>query len=145
MTDFSTAVEYDRAHKIKIVNPVDGSDTGITISVVSQDSKRVTDALRGLQADVWSKMAEGVTVSPVEAAHERENVILYSCIVHWDWGDGSFAHISGDGEPSLEDRKFLIYHNNAKWIKDQIAEVICNLQNFIQPSQKNAPSGSKKT
>lgn len=140
MTDFSTAVEYDRLYPVKIKH--DMAETGITVYVVSKDSRRVVDALRKAQGDYWASLAQGD-----ESAHppDVERIVLVHCIDSWDWGDNSWGHISGSGPASLEDRQFLIDHPNAKWFRDQIAEGAANLENFSQPSQKNARRGLKKT
>lgn len=140
MADLSVAVEYDRLYPIKIKHG--GEETDITVFVVSKDSKRVVDALRRAQGDYWSAIAQGnKDVEPPDV----ERTILVNCIDSWDWGNDSWAHISGSGKASLEDREFLIDHPNSKWFRDQIADGTANLENFSQPSQKNARRGSKKT
>lgn len=142
MADLSVAIEYDRLYPIKIKTPY-GDDTGIVINVVSKDSRRVVDALRKAQGDYWSAMATAGDDKP--AMPDVERIVLIACIDSWDWGEHSFAHISGAGVASQADREFLIDHPNSKWIRDNIADGAANLENFSQPSRKNARIGSKKT
>lgn len=142
MADLSVAIEYDRLYPIKVKNPY-GEDTGIVINVVSKDSRRVVDGLRKAQGDYWSAMATAGDDKP--AMPDVERIVLIHCIDSWDWGEHSFAHISGSGKAELADREFLIDHPNSKWIRDNVADGAANLENFSQPSQKSVRRGSKKT
>ena len=155
--DFSTLVEYDRTYPVKIYHPITGKETGIVVNVVSSDSKRVVDALRAVQGKRWAEQAVGsadgeaapkpdAASALADAMAERARVVMIHSIDSWQWpDDGGFAHIKSDAAPSVEDRTFLVDHPNAGWIRDQIASGCANLENFTQPSQKNAPRGSKKT
>ena len=144
MVDLSKLVEYDRAHPVKIHTP-NGDDVGITIYVVSQDSKRVVDALRENQAEVWSKEAAGEEKRFVDVVADRSRAILIHSIDSWDWGGQTFGHLGEGAECSVENREFLIDHPNAAWIRDQIAEGCATLANFTSGSPKNARRGSKRT
>ena len=145
MADLSTAVEYDRVYPVKCKTP-DGSESGLIVNVVSKDSKRVVKALRDAQSAYWAALA---STKPEDAANvmppDVERVVLINCIDSWDWGEHSFAHISGSGPASLEDREFVIDHPNTKWIRDSIVEGCANIENFSQPLLKSARSGLKKT
>lgn len=145
MADLSTAVEYDRVYPVNCKTP-DGSESGLVVNVVSKDSKRVVKALRDAQSAYWAALA---SAKPEDAANvmppDVERVVLINCIDSWDWGEHSFAHISGSGPASLEDREFVIDHPNTKWIRDSIVEGCANIENFSQPLPKSARSGSKKT
>lgn len=144
--DLSTAVEYDRLYPITLKG-FDGKDLGITVNVVSRDSRRVIDSLRKAQDEYWVALKEKSEnpslPEPVLPDHVR--LTLIHCIDSWDWGEHSWAHISGSGAASLADREYIIDHPNAKWFKDQIAAGTANIENFSKPSQKSARSGSKKT
>lgn len=142
MADLSVAVEYDRVYPVVIRHPVTGEDEGVRVNVVSKDSRRVVEALRKEQGDYWSKLADGVKDAAVP---DVERVVLINCIDSWDWAGSEFAHISGAGAASLDDRIFLIDHPNAKWFRDQLAAGTANLENFSQALPKIARRGLKKT
>ena len=153
MADLSKVIDYEKTYPIKIKTP-DGEDLGITINVVSKDSKRVVSALRDFQADVWdAAVSAGVAEEQVEETW-REKLkrieshgiaTIIACIDSWDWGDHNFEHISGSGPASYADREFMVRHANSQWIVDQIAGPVNALENFSQPLPKSARSGSKKT
>lgn len=151
MADLSTAVEYERIHNVEIKRLDNDEPTGITIGVVSRDSKRVTDGMREWQAATWEKQRkagkEGLSdADQIELLESQGRETLVHAIVSWDWGDHSWNHISGKSDsPSIEDRRFLINHPNAKWLIDQIVLEVANIENFTSGLPKNARSGSKKT
>lgn len=145
MADLSTAVEYDRPHAIKIKHPTTGEDTGIVVNVVSSESARVVEAQRKANGEYWSALAAAGKEGPQPEAPDNARLTLIACIDSWDWAGESFAHISGSGVPSAEDKAFIIDHPNGKWFRDQLAIGCANIGNFTNPSPKSALTGSKKT
>lgn len=144
MADLSVAVEYDRVYPVALRNPVNGEEIGVTINVVSTDSRKVVAALRKAQSEYWSEYAKAKDGEKPELP-DSERIVLVNCIDSWDWGDQSFGHISGAGAASLADCEYLIDHPNSKWIRDQIGAKTADLENFTQGSPKTARRGSKKT
>lgn len=144
MADLSKLIEYERPHPVKIVTP-DGTDTGIVINVVSQDSGKVIKALREMQADAWRKEAAGEGEAFLAAMAARERIVLINSIHSWDWGQHNFEHITTETPVTEENCAFLIDHPNASWIRASLAEGCAVIENFTNPLPKNARSGSKKT
>lgn len=150
MADISTAFEYDRIHVVDIKNPVTMEPMGIKIGVVSKDSRRVTSGLRGWQSSVLEARRKagdsGIDdANQVELIEGQSRETIVHAIASWDWGDNNWAHISGATDnPSLEDRRFLVDHPNSKWLVDQIAWEVADIENFTQKSQKPARRGSRK-
>lgn len=151
MADLSTAVEYGRVHKVDIKRKDTGESLGISIGVVSRESRRVTDGMRAYQADLWERErkagSDGFTMSERIANIEAttKETLVHS-IASWDWGEHSWNHLSGVSDaPSIEDRRFLVEHENAAWIIEQIAGEVASIENFIQALPKPARTGSKKT
>lgn len=150
MANLAELVTYEKEYPIEIVNHVTREPLGITINVVSKDSKRVTNALRDWQAAKWD--ADAKANKTEDSAKDRLEYIeahgvetLVACISSWDWGDNEFDHIKGAGAASDEDKRYLVGHANAGWMIVQIAEAVHKIENFMQPSQTNARRGSKKT
>lgn len=145
MADLSTAVEYDRPHPVVILHPVTGEDQGIRVNVVSNESARVVEAQRKAVSAYWAALASAGKDEPKPEAPDSARIALVHCIDSWDWAGESFAHISGSGSPSLEDREFVIDHPNAIWFRNQLAAGCANIANFTNPSPKSVPTGSKET
>lgn len=145
MADISNFIEYERTYPVDIVNPSTGEGMGITVNVVSSDSKRVVSALQKAKSDYWAKMASKDDGTDDVEVPDSERIVLINAIDSWDWGDSQFCHISGSGSPSFEDRVFFVDHKNSKWIRDQLNSKIYRIENFMQPSQKSVRRGSKKT
>ena len=150
MADLSTVIEYEKLYPVSIKLP-DGSESGIKINVVSKDSKRVIDALRDFQADLWEKNAseektEETAREKLKLIQDHTNATLIACIDSWDWGEHNFAsRLSGSGVASKEDREFLINHANSGWIVGQLAGAVNSLENFMQALQESAPNGFQET
>lgn len=150
MTDFSKFIEYERTHTVELRDPITGEGTGIKFGVVSSDSKRVVDGLRGWQAGVWERRREagGADLTDKERlAFIDEHTVeeLVHAIVTWDFGKHSWGRLSGSGEPSEEDRRYFAEHENSGWAVAQLAAAVKNIGNFMQPLPRAAPRGSKKT
>lgn len=151
MANLAELVNYEKEYPVEIVNHVTREPLGITINVVSKDSKRVTNALRDWQLnqiedDAANDRSEEKSLREKLDALEAHGVeTLVACISSWDWGDNEFDHIKGAGPASEEDKRYLVGHANAGWLIVQIAEAIHNIENFMQPLPKNARTGSKKT
>lgn len=154
MADISTLIEYEREHPINIKNPVTGDDMGITINLISKESRRVVAALRDLQGRIWDRLGAEALISDEQSditmveklrrIEEHGAVTLSAAISSWDWGENTFEHISGSGPASYEDAEFLVNHKNSRWIVDQLAEGLNKIENFTSPSPKNARGTSKK-
>lgn len=151
MADLSVAVEYERIHNVEIKRLDNGEPTGITIGVVSRDSKRVTDGMREWQAATWEKQRKagesGLSdLDQIDLLEAQGRETIVHAIASWDWGEHTWNHISGKSDnPSIEDRRFLINHPNSKWLVDQIAWEVANIENFTSESPKSVRRGSKKT
>lgn len=151
MADMSVAVEYDRVYTVSIKRLDTGDDLGIKIGVVSKDSQRVTNGMREWQAAYWEKqrVAGDAGMSDVDTVAELDaqgKETLVHAIVSWDWGEHTWEHISGASDaPSVDDRRFLVNHQNAKWLVDQLVWEVANIENFTSGSPKIARRGSKKT
>lgn len=151
MADLSIAVEYDRVHTVNIKRLDDGADLGIQIGVVSKDSKRVTEGLREWQASTWEKQRkagdDGLSdAEQIALLDDQQRETLVHAIASWDWGEHTWGHLCGaSDDPSLEDRRFLISHPNAKWLVDQIVWEVASIENFTSGSPKKPQRGSKKT
>lgn len=150
MANLATLVDYEKEYPINIVNHVTGEPLGITINVVSKDSRRVVNALRDWQARKFDEAArsdkrEETSADRLKFIEEHGTETLIASISSWDWGEHSFEHINGSGVPSEDDKRFLVGHPNAGWILTQIAEGAHKIENFMQESPRRAQRGSKKT
>jgi len=148
MADLSKLVEYDKAIPVNLIAP-DGSKTEITFNVVSADSKRVADVTRKIDNERWLEVfaSDDKKLSPEQIARfadkaEREAII--AAIESWEWGSDSWGHINAESPCNEENKRFLIEHPNAKWIRDNISAKVADLTNFTQPSKKPARATSRK-
>lgn len=144
MSDLSNLFAYDQPTAIKIKNPVTGEDVGITIYARSFESEVVTRVVNNLQAKRVRGAAGGDQVEYSDFIEEMERESLIAAIVRWDFGDNSFGHLSAESPCDLDNKRFLITHPNAKWIRDQIRLAIEDIGNFTNPSKKPARPTSKK-
>lgn len=140
--DFSTAIEYERAYPVKIKSP-DGAETGITINVISKDSKRAVAALREFQiVKMEQALADGrkedTLRDKVDLIDGVNTETIIACVDSWDWGEHSFGKVSGSGKATREDVEFLVSHPHSGWIVGQIAGQIERVENFMHPSLKSA-------
>ena len=139
MADISTLISYDQAFPVQIKNPVDGKDVGITISIVSFDSERVSKAVKVIdskrfQAQFANEDRKLTPHQVVEFTSEAEREMCIAAIDGWDFGDNTFAHLDAKSPADEKNRRFLIEHPNAGWIKAQILAAGYNLANFSNPS-----------
>lgn len=150
MANLSEVVTYEKEYPVEIVDHLTREKIGIRINVISKDSKRVVSALRDWQAEKWDDAAvkgdkEDTAKEKLQYIEDHGTETLIACISSWDWGEHSFDHISGAGEASDADKRYLVTHPNAGWIVLQIAAQVNNIENFTQPLRGSARNGSKKT
>lgn len=149
MADISKLVEYDKSVEVDIKNPITGDPIGIKFFVSSSESEAVSSVNRRLHTERMQALFSSGTkeISADESAKfqekaERESLI--ASISGWDWGDNEFVHINSESPCTEDNKRFVIEHPNAKWIRDQLTARATDLANFTQASAKPARSTSKK-
>lgn len=127
--DFSTRIDYERQHELVIKDPVTGADTDIKFYVIAADAEPVIKVLRDAQAKYWRERAvKGDDAVP----GDMELEILIASVTDWVWGDNTWGHIK-DGVPATEENKrFVLSHQNAGWLRQQVKEACGRIENFTQ-------------
>lgn len=137
-------VEYERPHAIKLKHPLSGEDLGVTINVISMESSRVAEAIRAVQRVQMESEIAGSPVDAEAAITERENAMMIAVIDSWDWnGTSPGADLGVDPECTPANKKALLTHKNAKWIKEQIASGCTRIVNFTQDEPKPVKNTSR--
>lgn len=144
MANLSALIDYEREHAVKIKNPNTGEELGITINVVSADSKRVSGAVRKLQVEFDKLEVDGNPMPVRERMQRIEREILIESISSWSWGDNEWDSINGDSECNRENKEYLVDHPNSQWLVGQVAEGTAKIENFTQESSKPVRNTSKK-
>lgn len=143
MADASTFVQYDKTHPITLTRG--GEPVGITINIVSFDSERVSKAIAKLDAQKWeaARTNEEKVLTPEQRydfAVQQINEMVIASIDSWDFGGLSWDKLPADPECNEENKRYLINHHNAKWIKDVIFAKGQDIENFFgelpKPSKK---------
>lgn len=145
MADIAALVQYDKTYPVVIRRLDNGEPVGITINVVSMDSKRVVDALRAVEAEKFASQARGAEVDIVAHVAAMERARLIASIDSWDFGGNTFGDLAADAPCNDANKAYLVDHPNAKWVRDQIAMGCANIANFTQAASKPARNTSKKT
>lgn len=147
--DFSNVVSYETEFPVKLRNPVSGEEIGVTFNVVSFDSESVIRAAKTVESERWKAILESdeKKLTPEKFTEfqekvEREQVI--ASIRSWDWGGHDFSELKSDAECTTENKRYVIEHQNAKWIKDQVVARASDIKNFTQGSG-NKPARSSRT
>lgn len=144
MSDLSNLFAYDQPTAVSIKNPVTGEDVGITIYARSFESEAVTRVVNNLLTKRNRSFSIGEEVEDSKFIEDMERESLIAAIVRWDFGDNSFGHLNAESPCDADNKRFLITHPNAKWIRDQIRSAIGDIGNFTNPSKKPARPTSKK-
>lgn len=146
MADISALVNYQQAHPVEL--QFRGEPVGITMNVISFDSEPVVaaDALVSNKRMMAIYAAEDKTPNPemiAEFDSERERARCVAAIQSWEFNGNSFGDLGVDPECNDANKRYLVGHPNAKWIRDQITMAGVNLQNFTQalptPYVKKSP------
>lgn len=148
MADISTLITYDQTFPVAIKNPVTGGDVGITFNMVSMDSERVAIVDKRIDTERWQAVFESKDkkltpdmIAKFGEKSERERLIV--AIDSWDWGDNEFGTLGVNPECTEENKRYVIEHPNARWIRVQLEARAADLVNFTQPSKKPARNTSK--
>ena len=148
MADISALINYDQTFPVAIKNPVTGEDVGITFNLVSMESERVAVVDKLIDTERWQAVFESKDkkLTPEMIAKfgdkaERERLI--AAIDGWNWGGNEFGNLGADPECNAENKRYVIEHPNARWIRSQLEAKAADLVNFSQPSKKPARNTSK--
>lgn len=143
MADASTFVQYDKTHPITLMRG--GVPVGITINIVSFDSERVSKALHAVSSKKWRAAAESedkklATDQVYQFVDEEIKECVIAAIDSWDFGGLSWDELPADPECNDANKRYLINHPNAKWIRDVIFAKGQDIENFFgelpKPSKK---------
>lgn len=131
--DIANLVNYEQEYPVEL--KFGGKPVGITIWVVSFDSERVVKAVRDVAAERWVDVqaAGSDHMTPqqnLEFNRAAERAQLVSAISKWDFGGNSFGDLGKDPECNEENRKYLIGHQNARWIREQLVDKGTAIENF---------------
>ena len=147
--DIANLVTYDKTFPVKLIHPATGEETGIVINIVSFDSERVVKAVKAVEAERWRVMFDNddKKLSPDQVLDfmdktEREQVI--AAIDSWDFGGSSFGDLGVDPECNDANKRHVVEHPNARWIRNQISARGADLTNFFQESATNSRKPSKR-
>ena len=144
MADLSQLVQYENAYPVHL--KFMGKPVSITMNIVSFDSERVIKAGDAVGAKRWAAIFESEDrklsaeqVFEFAAMEEREKLV--AAIDSWDFGGNSFGELPADPECNEKNKRYILAHTNAKWIRDQLNGAGSDLGNFTQASAK--PSKKK--
>lgn len=143
MADLSQLVQYEKSHPVKPT--IDGVPTGFTVNIVSFDSERVSKALARLDAEKWelaraNESKELTAEQRYDFAVKQINEMIIASIDSWDFGGNTFGDLKADAECNEANKRYLIGHPNAKWLRDAIFGAGGEIRNFFgelpKPSKK---------
>lgn len=146
MADISALVQYEKPFPVEL--EFAGDKVGITINMISFDSERVVKAVRPVDARrvaaLYGPKAQELEPDQiVNMAEEADRERLVAAIVSWDFGGNSFDALPVDPECTEENKRYLINHANAGWVRDQLMAAGNNLQNFTEKPLKSSRRSSK--
>ena len=144
MTDFSTFVQYNVAHPVHL--QFKGEPVGIRMDIVSFDTKDAVKVANDIAGKRWSAVFENedkklTNEQVLEFAELEEQEKLIVAIKSWDFGGNSFGELGVDPECNEANKRYVICHENAKWIRDQLKARAEDIGNFTQAPAK--PSKKK--
>ena len=144
MADISTLVQYDVAYPVHL--EFNGERVGIRIDIVSFDTKDVAKVANEIAGKRWAAVFENEdkklkTEQVFEFAELEEQEKLIAAIKSWDFGGNSFGDLGVDPECTDANKRYLVCHQNSKWIRDQLKARAEDLGNFTQAPAK--PSKKK--
>lgn len=144
MADISTLMNYDKVFPVALKNLVTGDELGITFNVVSINSARAVAAAREYEKWVLAEKAQGREVDEVDAREGISRARITAVIDSWDWGQHSFGDLGSAPECTEENKKHVINHPNADWIRAQLVMGCADIENFMSELRKPARTSSKK-
>lgn len=141
MADISTLVQYDVAYPVHL--EFNGERVGIRIDIVSFDTKDVAKVANDIAGKRWAAVFENEdkklkTEQVFEFAELEEQEKLISAIKSWDFGGNSFGELGVDPECTDANKRYLVCHQNSKWIRDQLKARAEDLGNFTQAPAKHS-------
>ena len=146
--DIAAIARYDDAVTVDIKHPLTGEDIGISFSLVSFESERVTKAMRAIEVDRMRKALQSgdIEVSSTDAAEyieraEREKLI--AAVVGWNFNGNEFGDLGADPECTEENKRKVINHPGSKWIRDQLSAKGDSVRDFIAQPEKRSAKGSR--
>lgn len=144
MSDISKLFEYDKPFPVELKRRDNGASLGITFNMVSVEAERVVNALRRVDAERWKSEVVGSEFDVAAHIEKQEVERLVAAIDSWDWGGNEFGSLGADPECNEANKRYVITHPNAKWIRDQLSVGCILVENFTQPSPRSAPTTSRK-
>lgn len=124
--DLSTLKPVERT--IEILNPVNGQEIGVRISLVSINDERLKKVKRRIQDEKLRLEARGKNFKS-EDIEENRNVLIFNAITGWDWSGDTNFH----GEkPVFNLKNITDVMNELPWLREQVEEAISDEQAFFQ-------------
>lgn len=141
MADISTLVQYDVAYPVHL--EFNGERVGIRIDIVSFDTKDVAKVANEIAGKRWTAVFENEdkklkTEQVFEFAELEEQEKLIAAIKSWDFGGNSFGDLGVDPECNDANKRYLVCHQNSKWIRDQLKARAEDIGNFTQAPAKTS-------
>lgn len=143
MADISQFVQYDKTYPVPLV--FKGKQIGITFNIISFDSERVIRACEHVAAKRWEAVFKNddrrLTPDQVfEFTSMEERERLVSAIDSWEFNGNSWGDLGQDPECNEANKRYVIGHPNAKWVRDLLNAKGQDLGNFSgelpKPSKK---------
>lgn len=143
--DLSNLVAYDQEFPVKIKHPTSGEEVGITINIVSDDSERVARVGNIVQSDRWKAVFESEekklsVEQAIDFLNKEEKERLIAAIASWDFGGHSWDKLPPDPVCDEKNRRYLIEHPHAVFIRKQLSEASKSLANFSQAQPESSPT-----
>lgn len=142
--DFSKLIETEKTFPVKLIAPIDGSETGIVFNIVSAQADRVTKAMRKVTSARYKREASGEEYDILEASQELRRAQFVSCIDSWDWGGHSWGDLGESPDCNDETKTWLFNQSAAYWVVDQVIAAVERIENFTNQELKLARNSSKK-
>lgn len=123
LAKFDLKSNAEKGSDVKIMNPIDNTETDIVVSVVGSDSARYRNANIAAMVEVPydDKMP---TVEKAAAVTKRSSLVLAACVTAWSGIDVNGKSLEYTPAAALE---VLAQYD---WIADQLGDHIKNRENF---------------
>jgi hypothetical protein len=121
----------NKAAEVEIKHPVNGSSTGVFISVLGRDSDTYRGIVRNLANETLAKRAQGKAIDTNMDKMDDKNIeALVAVTTGWRTGDEPVVVVKGEKlDYSAANARKL--YSGLLFVRDQVQEAVDNLENFM--------------
>lgn len=124
LANFNLAEKAAAGAELKVLNPVDGSDTDLVVKIAGSESATYRNAVFSASAE-YSYEEDADLKTKIDVIDKRNAVTFSACIMGWE-------NMEFEGEPvKFTHKKAAEILTATPWLTDQIGAFIKKRANFI--------------